>query len=115
MLHMMQMVCGKCTSVQDGLCSGQGTAGCVLLSLSDVRDICRERIGVGNCYTILSKDLEVNCICQHIVPSVVTQEQSSDCMRISDRLISMQIMNHTSSSRSSQVIKLGVSYIFLVV
>jgi hypothetical protein len=58
-----------------------------------------EKVGilVGSYHIILSKDLKMHCICQHI-PRLLMQKQCYDCMRIS-----AADNDQNFSDRSSQV------------
>jgi len=45
-----------------------------------------KRVGIliAICHTILSKALKMHCVCQHIVPRMLKQEQCDDHMRITE-------------------------------
>jgi len=46
------------------------------------------RIAVDSCHTIISKNLKMHHVHQHILPRILMQEWRDDCMRISGDLIS---------------------------
>lgn len=41
-----------------------------------------------SCHVILSKEMQVHCICQYIIPRMMKQEQSIGCISMSGQLVS---------------------------